>query len=368
VALAHALHFSADPRRHELAREAVAVARRVADPTCLAQVLGSACFALWQLGNLAERVEMAAEMGRLAEREADAVLKFHAGLALCLCATQQGDLDRARAVLGNVTALAEELGRPALRLQALRVAGAHAMLDGRFADLERLATEALRIAEALGTQEGRRNYHAQMGGRCLVQGDLSDVVEHVNGAAVPVAGMQAALAWALAEAGQVDEARAIVAAEGSSFGDIPANYLQETTLVGLAAAAVALGDVDLARWLYPELLPYRAQIHTGFSASFGPIAHHLGRLAALLGFLDEADDHFAFAAALQERTGARGWLPQTRLEWARLLLRRARPGDGEMAHTQAGAAVELADDLGAPALAARGRQLLDTASTAIPRR
>jgi hypothetical protein len=60
-------------------------------------------------------------------------------------------------------------------------------------------------------------------------------------------------------------------------------------------------------------VPYRGQISVTQGLSCGPVAYWLGRLPAVLGRLDEAHDHFAFAAELQERTGARGWLVQTRL-------------------------------------------------------
>jgi hypothetical protein len=80
----------------------------------------------------------------------------------------------------------------------------------------------------------------------------------------------------------------------------------------------------------------------------------------LLGRPAEAEQHFSNACDLQERTGARGFLVHTRLEWARLLLHRGEPGDVERASTLAGAAAKLADELDLPILAEQARQLLGT--------
>src|SRR5207302_8128406 len=71
VALAGELHFTDDPRRHDLAREAVTVARRLDDPACLAHVLGMAGSALSAPGTLPERLDLAAELSELAGQFAD---------------------------------------------------------------------------------------------------------------------------------------------------------------------------------------------------------------------------------------------------------------------------------------------------------
>ena len=131
-------------------------------------------------------------------------------------------------------------------------------------------------------------------------------------------------------------------------------------LAGLGDAAVTLGDRDLARRLHDELLPYRQQMAVVQAVGVGPVAHYLGRMAALLGHPDEADEHFANACDLQERTGARGLLVPTRLEWARLLLQRGEPGDGDRARALAGAAAQLADELDTPALRDRAVEALAT--------
>ena len=88
------------------------------------------------------------------------------------------------------------------------------------------------------------------------------------------------------------------------------------------------------------------------------MAHYLGILAGVLGRHDEAEEHFRFAAELAERTGARGILVRTRLEWPRLLLSRGGPGDADRARALAAAARDLAEELDTPALAEQASDLL----------
>lgn len=61
----------------------------------------------------------------------------------------------------------------------------------------------------------------------------------------------------------------------------------------------------------------------------GAVDHHLGALAATLGRTDDAVEHFAQAAKLHERLGARPWLAQTHVEWAAALHLRGLPADRE---------------------------------------
>ena len=103
-------------------------------------------------------------------------------------------------------------------------------------------------------------------------------------------------------------------------------------------------------------------------SAIGPVAHYLGMLAGALGRQDEAEEHFAFAVGLAERTGARGILVRTRLEWARLLMRRRGPGDVERARELVAAARDLANDLEAPDLADQASELLASSPAASARK
>jgi DNA-binding SARP family transcriptional activator len=360
AALASELHHTADPRRHDLAREAITVARRLDDPICLGRVLAVAGFSLWGPHTLAERVAIAAELGALAEPLGEPVLQIDAGLALYYAAAQDGNFDRARAGLASATRLAEDLGQPAMRLRALLAQQSCAMLEGRFADFKRHAAQALRFGEALGNPDAPGILHGDGATARLLLGHFDEAAEGLDAARaalrLPTAFSHSWGAWIYAEAGRQAEARALLAELGCpSLEQVPHNYARLAVLTFLAGAAGALEDRDLAARLYPELLLHADQFVLAQVSALGPVAHYLGALAAVLGWVQEADAHLRHAAELAERTRARGLLVRTRLEWARVSLTR---GDSRGAAALAGAAQELATELDAPELARQAAELL----------
>jgi hypothetical protein len=92
--------------------------------------------------------------------------------------------------------------------------------------------------------------------------------------------------------------------------------------------------------------------------SLGAVAYYLAILAATSGDFYGAEHHFAKAAATHERIGAPHWLARTRLEWARMLLNRGRPGDAEQARELLGQALTTARERGLGNIERRAVQLL----------
>jgi DNA-binding SARP family transcriptional activator len=353
VAIASELHHSPDPRRFDFARQAVTVARRLDDPATLGRVLGLAAFALWEPDSLPERLEIATELFELAEQLADPMLEIDAGLALYYAAAQHGDAKRAREALSMATRAAEAIGQPAPRLRALVGQESCALLHGRFSDFTRFAAEALHYGEALEHPDRLINYHGDGGIALLLQGRVDEAIERISQVMdkIPPA-YKALLSWPYAEAGRLREAAALIDnIGGASLRDVPAGYVRLYVLAYLAPPCAALGDRELADRLYRELLPFRTQNVLGQVSSLGPVAHYLGVLAGVLGRTDQAEEHFAFACDVAERTGVRVVVVRTRLEWARLLLTRAVPGDSDRARELVAAALELAHELDVPALA-----------------
>jgi hypothetical protein len=92
--------------------------------------------------------------------------------------------------------------------------------------------------------------------------------------------------------------------------------------------------------------------------SLGAVAYYLGFVAATAGVFGEAERRFAAAASTHERIGAPTWLARTRLEWARMLLRRAGPDDAGRARELLGEALTTARDLGLANIERRAVRLL----------
>jgi tetratricopeptide (TPR) repeat protein len=119
------------------------------------------------------------------------------------------------------------------------------------------------------------------------------------------------------------------------------------SLTYLADAARATDDIATAALVYPELLPLGgAAVMIGHGvACYGAADRYLGMLAATLGEFDKAEAHFEDALEMNDRIGARPWLTHTKAQYALLLRRRGRRGDGERAEALANEAWEVATEL-----------------------
>ncbi|MGQ0464328.1 MAG: BTAD domain-containing putative transcriptional regulator [Sporichthyaceae bacterium] len=359
AALGSGLHHGTDPRRHALVREALTVARALDDPLCLAHVLAVAGYALWQPDTLAERREIAEELAALAEPLGDPVVEIDAGLARWYAGAEAADFVRARAGLARAGALAAELGQPALRVRTLYAQQNCALLDGRAADFRRLSAQATHLGAMLGNRDARIIAQGDGAKLHLMLGRLDEATAGLAAFAewrLPVWLTHPFLAWVHAESGRPEQARDLLAELGCpSPAGLPVAYPRLALLAALAAPCTALADRDLAAALYPELLPYREHVAIAQITALGPVAHFLGGLAAVLGRLDEAHDHFAFAVALAQRTGARGMSIRTHLQWAEVLAAR---GEHAAARESLTAALMLAEELDAPSLGQRAAELL----------
>ena len=82
------------------------------------------------------------------------------------------------------------------------------------------------------------------------------------------------------------------------------------------------------------------------STTYDSVAFALGKLAAVLGRLGDAEAHFEAALASNRKIRAAVWLGHTRVELAKALLRRGEDGGGARAGGLVAAARQTADALG----------------------
>jgi tetratricopeptide (TPR) repeat protein len=358
--LATELHFAGDERRLELAREALSVARQLEDQETLAQALAALWFAAWGSADEGERASIAGELNGVAGQLGDRTLQFHAGAALFLAASGVGDMEVVDQALSGCVRIAEELGQPVLRWRAAYLQTHQAMATGRFDEAERWGEEALRLGEVAGQPD--HSVHSSLHELRLLQGRFEEAEELIRPAVDEFPGTEALpalLAWALAGQGRTEEAKAILDRFRSrAFADTPRDYTRLLFLASLSRVCSRLGDSAAAATLYNFLLPSRAAMTTGQTSWLGPVTHDLGLLATVLERYDEAEDHFAAAADVQDRIGARGTVVHTRLEWARMLLRRGRSEDVPRARTLLEEARAGAREASIPAIEARIEQLL----------
>ncbi len=154
--LAMELHFSDEPERCQaLARQGVALARRLGDPSTLAFALNAHHWAQRGQDEVSELLGIADEIINCAEASAELelALQGHSWRLVDLLELGQTEDDRRRD-RQPARNIADRLGQPFYRSW---VAGLHpmrALMQGRFDDAERLATDALAAAESAGNWNG----------------------------------------------------------------------------------------------------------------------------------------------------------------------------------------------------------------------
>ncbi|HKN49995.1 MAG TPA: LuxR C-terminal-related transcriptional regulator, partial [Actinomycetota bacterium] len=160
----------------------------------------------------------------------------------------------------------------------------------------------------------------------------------------------------LAELGMDHEVRRELEQIRRSGLDVFRRSLWLATLSYLSDACSAVGDVEVAGLVYPELAPLSgANVMIGHGVGcYGAADRYLGMLAAVLGDLEAAERHFEAAIDLNRAMGGSTWLAHTAYEYGRMLL---AGGDRTRAAPLVAEAVAIAESVGMPTLLARARAL-----------
>ena len=359
------LYYAGEPElRLSLSDEAVRIARRTGDARTLASCLDARHYALWLPENVEERLEVAAELRRVAEETGDPELELQGAGWTIIDLMELGDIDGVDIQIAAVSKLAEALHRPIWLWWASLFRGARAQLAGQFDEAERLAQETLAIGQR-GQAENALHYYAQaMFNIRREQGRLAEVEGAVRGfielyPAIPA--WRGALALLLVELGRPEEARRefeLVAAGGFAAFPRDANWLIAITL--MAEVCGALGDAGRAAELYGLLEPYAGRnVVVGRNATNnGSASRLLGILAAARGELECAERHFQDAQKMHAAMGAKPWHARTQVSYAELLLARRGAGDEERATEMLADAILVADSLSMVVLAEKARRLV----------
>lgn len=364
-ALCRALLFSNRPDEAEAAHhEAVAIARRLDEPLALFRALSAIVSGRWFPERLALRIAAAREAIELVrhaghpEWSLASLTGWYTGDLM-----ESGDtglaLDTARLHLATGRSTREPFIE-AVALVALAMIATH---EGRFAEAEQLAVQALRCGERFDRANAAGIFGVQMFSLRREQGrlgELAPVLKQFLDSESQRAVWRPGLAILYCELGAHDEARAVFEALAvNGFAAIARDAISAASLAYLAEVCVQLGDTVRAATLFDLLLPYaeRNIVFGAHTASFGAAARLLGMLAATLLRWDEAERHFEAALAFDARSGGRPWLARSRCDFAAMLLRRGWPGDHQRAQPLLEAALTDARELGMRGLVERAETL-----------
>jgi hypothetical protein len=241
-------------------------------------------------------------------------------------------------------------------------AAMRAALSGRIDDAERLAHEAVAVAEGV-VPLAAAMFAVQIMWVRREQGRLSEVEPGLRAfvdAFPAVRSWRTTLAAVLLEIGAEAEARAELGriAAAGEFLVHPDDYEWPAAMTMYGEALARIGDAEGCATVYRELLPYadRTVVVSVGVGSGGPIARHLGLMAEAMGDTDAAAGHFDESLAVCRRLGAQAFAVRTSYEYGRMLQRTA--ADPERGRDLLRAAVRDGDALGL-AIAADARALLD---------
>lgn len=346
-----------------LSRQGLEIARAAGDPTTLVGVLWARNVALWGPDNTEERLATASEMLRMAEEahRADWMLRGH-DLRLG-CFLELGDIRDADLEIEAFAKLTERIGEPLGHVQKFRAM--RVMLSGDLAEAERLAEDALSIAESRGLPDAVTSYGAQLSLIRFFQGRLAELEPVLRGFVSQFPSLSVArcgLAHACIEAERLAEAEVeldILAAD--NFAGIPKDWNWLSSMSIISAVSAKLGDRDRASTLSSLLRPYagRNAMLGWEEACYGPVSYYLGLLNTCLRQFDRAASDFETALRMNARMGARSWTAQTYMEYATMLAERCERGDDSRAAELINLALGLAGPLGMAGIVARGKRLLE---------
>src|SRR5262249_6710622 len=273
-------------RREALCEEAVAMARRVGDRRVLGTVLRNAQWALWGPENVEERLARAYEIVRLAEKARDRILMLE-GHAFCLWTlVELGDITQVRQEYEVVSRLADELRQPYITWAATISLVMLEQLEGRFADAEALAQQALQLGQEAQNSNAMLVFGIQMLNDFYERGrwdgmesllatftmTYETISQNIRSFGVFVSCLR----------NQTEEARReLESLSVDDFARFTRNLAWLFSIAYLAEAVAMLDDTRRAGIVYALLAPFAGHnVTLGPSGAFGSVARYLGLLAA----------------------------------------------------------------------------------------
>jgi tetratricopeptide (TPR) repeat protein len=352
--LAAALQPSATPDEPlAFARQAMEMAKDVADPRLRAEVALAAGSALADFARPIERVPVSEELIRTARTIDDAVLELRGLTRLATDWIELGDFPKAEGVIEARAELAARIGHPRYLWQTPLLRSMLAMPKGAFDQCDEAIEEATVIGQEGLDPNATHVIAVHRFWMLLVRGDTEGLAAHTPEILramrrMPEPAQHHALVNAVIQARSGEAARAREELAGIGDG---ARMLAPMMLATIADVALLADDTARFADLFEKLTPARGR-NTAWGP-FGfvcgpPYASILGSLAARLGKREEAHACFASALELSRRTGATASAAWVHLARAEALQRGSEPATEDFAM-----AATLAREHGMPAVLAR---------------
>jgi DNA-binding SARP family transcriptional activator len=306
LALALVLTDAADERR-ALSEQCLAVARRWGDPAGLATALWGRRIALMGPAGTRSRRDDGREVLALPRAEVPLELVIGAQLGLVEDLLELGDRPGADRALDVASNLAAALDHPYWSWATACWRTLSVIIDGRPDEAEQLAFAALTYQPG-DHPEAVAALGVNLTDVRLFQGRAGEVVDLLRVAAddnPQIPAYRAVLALCSAEAGDLAGARAAYDTFATRGFELPRDSNWLLAVAVLADTCATLGDDASAEVLETLLEPWTGRqvvlnCYGGGGAYWGPVDHHLARLAATRGDHDRACELLTRAVCLSE--------------------------------------------------------------------
>jgi predicted ATPase/DNA-binding SARP family transcriptional activator len=364
-----AFYTDAQQRKPELAREALQMARRVADKATLADVLASIHWPTRGPDTVDESMALVVELGRVSDEVGDCRLRAIAHWWLLDHLLELGDIEAVERELEALQRLAQTRPERYFRWLFTALQANHAHLQGLLEDCETLAHDALSHRYEGHDETAAHIFGGQMLFLGSEQGRLGQLVETVERLAQEyplVAGWRCGLAFMYAQLDrQAQAGQELEALARQDFRDLPRDGSWLSNVAVLCHVVLLVGDARRAQLLYKLLLPYAERCVVTFALLCqGSASRHLGLLATTMSRYDNAERHFEQALKMNAQIRSPLLVAHTQHDYAHMLFTRGRSRDNDKALLLLEQALATAEELGLKALADKARPLKLTAETA----
>ncbi len=343
------LHYAGEPDRcRALAAEAIELARAAGDAAALAHTLAYVSWAIAAPDTLAQRRLLLGELFDLTQRLNDPRLSHFAAAWRFGTGLESGDRPQIESSLLTLRALAASMPQLTTSWGVLVDEATWSLVQGDIEASEQLAIQAATAGAAAGEPDAAMAFGVQLFTLRYFQARFGELVDQVMQSASEEEGLpayRAGVALALIENGREAQARELALTE--DLQSIPLDQAWSTAMIVWAMVCSRLAIVDRAGELYELLAPFSDQLAATPPSVYGLIAWALGILAAALERYEQAEEHFAAAAEIEQRLGAPLLLARTRASWAGALIARGRPEDRDRAQHMLDQAEDTAERLGA---------------------
>ena len=310
----------AKEERDELAQRCLREARRSDDPDGLAVALQAHRIALMGPAGTVARVSDGREALALPPDAVAPERLLAAQLGLVEDLLELGDRAGVDTAIEHARTHTERLAHPYWSWATTTWRALVAIVDGRLDDAEELALEAFAYQAPAEHPEAVAALGVNLVDIRLFQGRAGEMISLLRDAAdqnPQIPAYRAVLALCYTNADDLTGARGAYEQLSARGFELPPDSNWLLAIAVLADTAAALGDRDGARALMSLLEPY-ADRHVvlncfgGGGAYWGPVSHHLGRLAATLGRGSEARHHLEQAIGACTAMGAVGFASRSR--------------------------------------------------------